>query len=955
MADELFNIQGRITADVSGLQEALRSAAESTGRLAESFEGLKDAATNALGGLGLALSFEELAKSSLEAFASVERARISITALTGDADMASESIDRLKTLAISDALSFPALLEANQRLVAFGISADLIPQVLRAAGDAAAATNHSFEQTANSLERISLSGMLSGRQLVNLGISVKDVAQVMGVAEEQAKLLFQAMDQEGRVAVLTEALQKFQGTAQQVAQGLSGQWTILQNQIHLAFEEIGQRLAPVALEAMHMVSASLPALTEVVSEFVALGATDLVRLIASLATIHAALREVAVDLGLVKENTSSVKELVDYIRDLVPGMTAALTLLHATASALRISKGESDPLKELLDLIKGLSPSATSGIPALEALRKALAESGDEYSKIKQILGDTNKEMDLGAIIAKALAEAQAKLEQQSLKVVDVTEQIRMAMELLGQGPNPFESLDKEADKLYRHFLDIGLGIDEFRDSVSSGVDFGRMVDELTSLRDRMIEAGAEGSLGFVQVNDALKLLNERLFETGALFNKTDAEIQKIADDELKKLNAGFGELILKTGGENLKKPIDEFNASMMRLGVTMDGTGVKARQALADFDTILKNPIADVSLLEEAWERVEMATRRMAQDPAGLQRIIQLEGELLGKLQELGAPLGDQLDLQAKIYQQEISLAERQGQDATAQIIALTNVQLAQQVLYDKTHALGDLYRDLTKIFNDMWGKFSEGIATAIVDGKSWGDTFLNIGKQIEKEIIEGLVNYALKMLKNAILENTNLLGQMAGVFTNIFGGAAGGAMDAGRAATGAAGSALGGAGAGVSAALGGVTGIVGAVGAIGTMVSSIIGNFQMARQETSLNAIELNTRQVAMFIGGLGDGGVQTWTRMTQDNTYNLYQAFSGWFHDSFAALLSTEEQILEAMHASGGGGSLKPLAVAPNAGGTVNISIMTKGGNARDIAREVVREIPAYLKSVSPKFSE
>jgi hypothetical protein len=76
-----------------------------------------------------------------------------------------------------------------------------------------------------------------------------------------------------------------------------------------------------------------------------------------------------------------------------------------------------------------------------------------------------------------------------------------------------------------------------------------------------------------------------------------------------------------------------------------------------------------------------------------------------------------------------------------------------------------------------------------------------------------------------------------------------------AGSVAGGAAGSAAGGAaGSAVSGAVGSsLTGIVGAVGSVVSAISGVISNFQLARQETSLNAIGLHTLQTANDLANL------------------------------------------------------------------------------------------------------
>ncbi len=190
-----------------------------------------------------ALAIKEFVVDALEAFAAVEKATVAIAALTGSAETAARAIEDLKSLALTDALSFPELVRAEQRMIAFGFSTQQIPGLLKVVADTSAAVGINFNQMANVFERVIETGNLQGRQLVQLGINVRDLAAAMNSTEAEAPKLFKSLDQADRIQVLEAALAKFSGTAEKTAQTLSGQWTNLGTQLTITLQHVGEALA----------------------------------------------------------------------------------------------------------------------------------------------------------------------------------------------------------------------------------------------------------------------------------------------------------------------------------------------------------------------------------------------------------------------------------------------------------------------------------------------------------------------------------------------------------------------------------------------------------------------------------------------------------------------------------------------------------------------------------------
>lgn len=268
MADEIIGSVGvQIEADASDLQgqydAAVAQSEDAASRIAAAFESLV--------GIGEALAIteglKEFGEEALSTFATVQSVTIGLTELTKSASDANEIIESIKNLAATEPFAFPDLAPAVQKMVALGVAADQIPKTLQAAADAASATGNSFDAVAGSIDRVTLSGNLNQRQLVQLGLSIKDVSDAMGVTEVQAKALFASLDQAQRIDVIDQALTKFAGSAIAQAQGIGGAWQIFQNQFEEVMLGVGTALAPAASAILKFGEEALSIAQEAIDAF----------------------------------------------------------------------------------------------------------------------------------------------------------------------------------------------------------------------------------------------------------------------------------------------------------------------------------------------------------------------------------------------------------------------------------------------------------------------------------------------------------------------------------------------------------------------------------------------------------------------------------------------------------------------------------------------------------------
>jgi len=140
---------------------------------------------------------------------------------------------------------------------------------------------------------------------------------------------------------------------------------------------------------------------------------------------------------------------------------------------------------------------------------------------------------------------------------------------------------------------------------------------------------------------------------------------------------------------------------------------------------------------------------------------------------------------------------------------------------------------RQVSTVVTDL----SRGIAGIIFEGGKMGDMLQKVAKQAGQAITRELIEGALKNLSTRLLEVGGIFGKVFGGGTGVVKSVSGGMGDLG-------GSSAGGIGGAASAAAGGVTGMVSAVAAVGSLISGIVGNFQMMGMNKTLDLIEHEVR---------------------------------------------------------------------------------------------------------------
>jgi TP901 family phage tail tape measure protein len=306
-----------------------------------------------------------------------------------------------------------------------------------------------------------------------------------------------------------------------------------------------------------------------------------------------------------------------------------------------------------------------------------------------------------------------------------------------------------------------------------------------------------------------------------------------------------------KASLEAAAKPIRDLDAAYRTLGVTStDSLKKQADEAARAYATILASGEHSASDLDAAWAKMEEARIAAAKSA----------GEIIP------AEVQKQLDeVQGKIdtHTQDTKGLWSDWSDQVSTIIT-------------------DLGKNITDVLWDgslSWGEKGKKVLSEL--GQSVMRAFVEPATKAMADLMSGVISDLIggKGFGGIVDKVKELGSSIAGVFggggkdivgevTGTAGGPAASIPGTGGGAGGAAGAAAGSS----------IAGIAGAVGSIAGAVSGIIGNFQNAHQETSLNAIEHNTRYSMMYLGERGDGGILGAMFKVQENTQYLPAQLDG-----------------------------------------------------------------------------
>ena len=275
-------------ADITALKRAMAGATELVSASAKRMGKLTGAGLAGLGkggmvamtaGIGAAMAGAAAAvgvgMKSVTAAADFEQTKVAFATLIGDAAKAEATLTKLRELGAATPFEFPELADAGRKLIAFGESADTVPETLRRIGDVSAGVQAPIGEIAEIYGKARVQGRLFAEdvnQLTGRGIPIiGELAKQFGVNESQVRKLVES----GQVGFpqiekafidMTGTGGKFSGMMEAQSKTTSGLFSTLKDTVNEVFLALGQpindAIRPLIAEAIGLVTTLAPMAAE---------------------------------------------------------------------------------------------------------------------------------------------------------------------------------------------------------------------------------------------------------------------------------------------------------------------------------------------------------------------------------------------------------------------------------------------------------------------------------------------------------------------------------------------------------------------------------------------------------------------------------------------------------------------------------------------------------------------
>ena len=268
--------------------------------------------------------------------AQMEQYQTAFTTLIGDADQAAEALESIQKDASSSPFNTESLVQANQYLIAAGVTADESRETIMALGDAIAATgggSNELSRMAQNLQQVKNTGKATAqdiKQFANAGINIYGL-----LADSTGKTVQELQDMDISYEVLNDALKKaskeggkYYGAMEKQSETLNGSISTLKDSFNSLMGELTSSLVPIIKDIVQFVNDLITKLKEM--------SPEQKEMITRIGLVVAALGPALVFIGKI---TTSVGGLVKSLAPLVKtiGTISSTTMAWVAVIALVVA------------------------------------------------------------------------------------------------------------------------------------------------------------------------------------------------------------------------------------------------------------------------------------------------------------------------------------------------------------------------------------------------------------------------------------------------------------------------------------------------------------------------------------------------------------------------------------------------------------------------------------------
>lgn len=590
---------------------------------------------------------------------------------------------------------------------------------------------------------------------------------------------------------------------------------------------------------------------------------------------------------------SSTKSSMETVRD---ALATAKKNLDDVNEAFKNKKATEQDVKQASEQLAAVqriyNDELSKTQPALKAATDALKSARDEQDRAQASVNKYRLELASGKDVAGQYARAQSDLERAQKNVADATSKVQ---KITNEAGITFKEYDGGIEAVRKSLQSHRTAVDDAAASTKELNNVTKLLHESDTLYASLVKSSLtpahislrQALINEKQAKEDLKNATNSMIEADSNLRDVASQAsvtseqlkeaeQKLSDAQAIAKNAASAHseamkalhAAQQDAKQSAKELDDQFNALQKTMANWSKSEAPATTQAIKDILSSVQtlNSTIDETAQTKAYA-AQLALKNMGIKPKeDLDALAAQSRHDFDIVTNSGTSSATEITKAwIKMMEDRKAALKANGQDLSDQEQA--NLDAMKAKIENKPN-IADKWSDMNAAIHQSTAKLGQDMVDILFEGPgSFADKAIESLKNIGKAVLDHFVQPAMTAIGNFIsttladlLSGKGFGGVLDGIknigkaVSDIFGGGSSVASAAGGAASvggGIASSAGGTASAAIGASMQGIMGMI--TGAI-SAVTGVISVFQNMHQETSLNAIEHNTRYSMMFLGEQG-----------------------------------------------------------------------------------------------------